>query len=332
MLNLLNGTTMKGKKILITGGAGFIGSTLAEKLVSLGADVTVLDAMIIPYGGNLYNLKKIRKQIKFVRGDIRSEHLVKELVGSQDFVFHLAAQTGRNISMQNPKLDTDINIHGTLNILNSMRNLKNKPKFIFAGSRGVIGKPEYLPVDENHTPNPKDIYGINKLAAEKYALLLAEENNFKATSLRLNNVYGPKCQIKSNHYGTLNLFVSYALQGKTLPIYGDGKQVRDYVYIDDIVDAFVKATSPKSDGKIYFVGTNKGTSLNEIVSIIRKNIPKVRVKHVPFPKELKSVDFPSFYSTSEKMYKDLGWSPKINITEGISRTIEYYKENLKHYL
>lgn len=323
---------LSGAEILITGGAGFIGSNLAEKLVKLNAKVTILDAMISPYGGNEFNLKNIKSKISFVKGDVRSRAQVKKVIDGKDFVFHLAAQTGRNISMTNPKLDTDINCMGTLTILDQIRKNKRKPKLIFSGSRGVIGEPIYFPVDEKHPENPRDVYGINKLAAERYCLLFGNEYGFGATSLRLNNVYGPKCQIRSNHYGTLNLFIAYGLQNKVLPIYGTGLQTRDYIYVDDVVEAFVMATSPKVDGQFFFVGTGKEASILDLVKMIKKEIPKLKYKNIPFPIDLKSVDFPRFYSTSKKIKKELSWEPKVALSEGIKLTADYYKKYLKFYL
>ncbi|HVZ66630.1 MAG TPA: SDR family NAD(P)-dependent oxidoreductase [Patescibacteria group bacterium] len=323
---------MKKNKVLITGGAGFIGSSLARSLITLGFKVTILDAMIRPYGGNMFNIVDIKDKVTFIKADVRNKKTVKDLVGGVDFVFHLAAQTGRNISMKDPVFDTEINSIGTLVVLDAIRSLKKKPKFIFSGSRGVIGKPVYLPVDEKHPENPRDIYGINKLAAEKYSFLFGKEYGFPVTVLRFNNVYGPRCQIKSNHYGTVNLFISYALQKKTMPIYGNGLQTRDYVYIDDVVDSLIKAMDEKADNQMFFVGTGIATSILEIAKIIEKKIPGSKHKLVEFPKELKSVDFPEFYSTSKKIKDKLSWKPKVDMEEGINKTIDFYKENLKYYI
>jgi UDP-glucose 4-epimerase len=323
---------ISGAEVVITGGAGFIGSNLAEKLLAEGVKITILDSMIKPYGGNMFNLSKIRSDITFIKGDIRSEKNLKNVIDGKDFVFHLAAQTGRLISMENPVLDTSINCLGTINILNVIRKQKRKPKLIFSSSRGVIGKPTYLPVDESHLENPRDIYGVNKLAAEKYCLLFGNQYDFGVTSLRLNNVYGPKCQIKSNHYGTINLFIAYALQGKILQIYGTGNQTRDYIYIADVVDAFIKSMGNKANGEIFFVGTGKGVSLIDIVDIIKEQIPSVKYEHVQFPKELKNIDFPNFYSSSNKIQKRLLWGPKIELKTGIKETIDFYKKNLSYYL
>jgi dTDP-glucose 4,6-dehydratase/UDP-glucose 4-epimerase len=319
-------------EVLVTGGAGFIGSTLARKLLKFGANVTILDAMIVPYGGNEFNFEQIKSKITFIKADIRSKKHVESAVKGKDYIFHLAAQTGRVISMDDSVFDTEINCLGTLNILTAIRKQKKKPKLLFASSRGVIGKPEYLPVDENHPQNPLDVYGINKLTNEKYCFLYSSHYGFDVSVLRLNNVYGPRCQIRSNHYGTINLFVSYALQNKVLPIYGDGLQTRDYIYVDDIVDAFITAIHPKANGKLYFIGTGIATNLLDVIDIIKALIPNTYSEYVQFPFNLKSVDFPDFYSTSLKFENELGWKPKFSLQEGIKQTVDFYTKNLKHYL
>jgi UDP-glucose 4-epimerase len=322
---------IRGSEILITGGAGFIGSTLAHRLVAEGASVTILDAFIKPYGANKFNLNGVESKVKLIKGDIRSDKLINKTVSGKDYVFHLAGQTGRTISMENPSLDADINCIGTLTIINSILKQKRMPKLIFASSRGVIGRPVYLPVDEKHPENPRDAYGISKLAAEKYCLLFGKEYGFESTALRLNNVYGPRCQIRSNHYGTVNLFIAYALQGKAMPIYGTGKQTRDYVYIDDVVEAFIKSMSSSANGEYFFVGTGKATSLLSIVKEIEQQINHSKHRLVPFPEMLRSVDFPEFYSSSQKIQKKLSWRPKTSIEEGIKRTVDFYRINLKYY-
>lgn len=321
-----------GSQVLITGGAGFIGSNLTERLVNLGAKVTIIDMMLPPYGGNKFNLQNIKKKIVFIKKDIREEIIMRKLVKGKDFIFHLAGQTGRIISMENPVLDSSINCLGTLSLLEALKKENRKAKLIFAGSRGVIGKPMYLPVDENHPTNPLDIYGVNKLTAENYCFVYGREYRFPVCSLRFNNVYGPKCQIKSNHYGTINLFIAYALQKKTLPVYGNGCQTRDYLYIDDAVDALIRATETKADGHFFFVCSGKGYSLLKIVQLIKKEIKTTKYKLTPYPKELKTIDFPNFVSSFDKIKKVLSWEPKVSLDHGIKTTIEYYQRNLLHYL
>ncbi len=322
----------RNAEVLITGGAGFIGSTLAMSLVEKGARVTIVDAMIPPYGGNMFNLQDIITKIQFLKEDVRDEKKMKKIMQGKDFVFHLAAQTGRLISMEKPEFDFDINYNGTLSVLKAIASEKRNIKLVFASSRGVVGAPVYLPVDENHPTYPRDTYGKNKLKAEGLCIAFSKTHGFSATSLRFNNVYGPRCQIKSNHYGTINLFIRYALEGKVLPIYGDGRQTRDYIYIDDTVDALIRAISKKSDGEIFFVGAGKGYSLLDIVSFIKEEITTVTYTLIPYPKNLEKIDFSRFTSSFEKIEKTLGWNPKIDIKEGIRKTATWYRDYLPYYL
>ncbi len=323
---------IRGANVLVTGGAGFIGSNLTEKLVKNGLKVTVLDLFLEPYGGNKFNIEKIKDKIRLVKGDVRSKETVEKLAKGKDIIFHLAGQTGRTISFSDPFLDLSINSIGTLNILESIKKNKNHAKLIFSSSRGVIGKPIYLPVDEEHFTNPRDIYGIHKLAAEKYCLAYKQEFGTRSTILRLNNVYGPKCQVRSNHYGTINLFIKYALSKEILPIYGTGKQTRDYVYVDDVVNALILAIDPKADGEIYFVGSGKEKSLLEIAKTIKKFIKNSEHKLVPYPESLINMDFDRFYSSSKKITKHLDWKNTVSFEEGIKKTINYYKKHLSHYI
>lgn len=322
----------KNINILVTGGAGFIGSNLTKMLVRSGANVTVLDLMLSPYGGNMFNLKDTRNKIKFIKGDIRSMSVVRKAVDGKDFVFHLAGQTGRVNSIQNPFLDTSINCIGTLTILDAIKKQNVKSKVIFTSSRGVYGEPRYLPVDERHPISSKDIYGINKRTAEQYCLFYGKEYNIGVTVLRLNNVYGPRCQIKSNHYGTINLFISAALQGKELLLFGDGTQTRDYIYINDTIDALIASMDKKADGELFMVGTGESYSLTDIAQIIKKEIPLTEYRFIPYPENLLSIDFHDFRSDPRKINKVLGWRPKIRLEDGIKKTIHYYKRYLRNYL
>lgn len=323
---------LRGSEILITGGAGFIGSNLAIQLVALGAHVTVLDSYISPYGGNSFNLFPIEKSFRLVEGDVRSRELLIKLVDGKDIVFHLAGQTGRVISMNRPEFDIDLNCLGTVNLLEAIKTQTRKAKIVFTSSRGVIGEPKYLPVNEDHPVGPKDMYGADKLAAEWYVRIYGNEYEIPYTILRLNNVYGPRCQIRSNHYGTINLFISYALQNKEIPIYGDGTQTRDYVYIDDTVDALIRSCKKKADGEIYFVGTGVPNTLLSIVEIIGKYIDNTKFRMVKFPKDLKKLDFHDFYTDFSKIKASLGWKPVTDLSKGIFLTVEYYKKYLQKYL
>ncbi len=323
---------IRDAEILITGGAGFIGSNLAQMLVKKKARVTIVDVMIRPYGGNLYNLKDIADKITVVNEDVRKKTIVKKLIDGKDMVFHLAAQTGRVISMKKPWLDLEINCFSTLSILEEIRKKNKKAKLIFTSSRGVIGNPLYFPVDENHPTIPRDLYGAHKLLAEKYCFIYGREYGIGVTVLRFNNIYGPKCQVRSNHYGTINLFIRYALEKKALPIYGSGKQTRDYLYVSDAVNALMAVIDKKVNNEYFFVGSGKETTLLEIAQKIKKHIRSTTYHLVPYPKELESLDFERFSSSSKKIKKMLAWEPIVTLEDGIQKTVAYYKKYLPYYL
>ena len=320
-------------KILITGGLGFIGSSIAQKIVPEGAEVTLYDACLDPYGWNYANIKEIKDDVQVVKADVRDPEQMKKHIKGKDIIFHMAAQVGREISMNDPELDIDINCNGTLNLIKSCATLTNGVKVVYAGSRGQIGEPSYLPVDEDHPQEPTDLYGINKLAAEKYIFLWGKVYGFATTSLRLNNVYGPRCQMQNGYYGILNWFIKRAMVGEDIPVYGDGSQTRDYVYIDDVVDAFVRAAiSPKTSGESYMVGSGKETIFLDMVKSIIKEVGKGRYVHVPFPPQRESIDIKRFVVTCKKISNTIGWRPQIDLTQGISKTVSFYRERLKEYL
>ena len=321
------------KNILIIGGLGFIGSNLAHALVKKGYKITLLDAEIDPYGWNHYNIKSIINKIDFKKIDIRDRDNLNDQIKNKDIIFNFAGQVSRIISLENPQLDIDINIIGTINLLEAVKKHAPNAKVIFAGSRAQTGEPQYFPVDENHPDNPTDIYGINKLTAEKYHKLYYDVYKIRTTVFRINNVYGPRCQIKHGHYGVLNLFIYWALSNSPLTVYGDGSQTRDYIYIDDLVEAFIKVMdNPKSDGHYFQVGSGVETKFIEMVNIIKDLLPNSNIVHQPFPELLDKIDINRYVSTSKKLKQISGWAPKISLHEGIVRTVEYYKKNLDNYL
>lgn len=323
--------SMKDLDVLVTGGLGFVGSNLAHKLLDLGANVTLFDAMLYNYGGNMANVKDIKDEVEVIIADVRNFEEVKKAVKNMDCVFHLAAQVSRVISMENPHLDIDINCKGTINVLEACRKY-NTPKIVYTGSRVEVGEPEYLPVDEKHPLSPKDIYGIDKLATEKYCLLWHNIYALNATVLRLSNVYGPRSQIKNPYYGVINWFVGLVLRGKTIPVFGDGSQTRDYVYIDDVVEALILAAqSDRSKGEVFLVGSGKETPFINVVKVIVK-VTGGRYKHVPWPEEWKRVDVKRFVLDFKKAKKHLGWEPKTELPTGILRTVEFYEERLSDYI
>jgi len=322
-----------GKRILITGGLGFIGSNLAHRLVENGAKVRIFDARLDPYGWNEANIAEIRSDVEVILGDVRDYPALEKAVQDCDLVYHLAAQVGREISMENPELDTAINCNGTLNLCRILSQAKRQIKVVYAGSRGQIGEPLYLPVDEDHPTLPTDVYGINKLAAEKYLLLFGRVYGFPAVSLRLNNVYGPRCQMQHGYYGILNWFIKNAMIGQPITVYGDGQQTRDYVYIDDVVDAFVRAgVSQKTDGQIYFIGSGVETLFLDMVKQVIRSVGRGNYINVPFPPQREGIDIRKFVVTTAKFSNDTGWSARVDLQEGVDRTVAFYQKRLQDYL
>ncbi len=324
---------LNGKKVLITGGLGFIGSNLAHRLVKEGAKVEIYDACLEPYGWNYANIREIKNDVQVTVADIRDAATLKKHLAGKDIVFHLAAQVGREVSMEHPDLDTDINCNGTINLCRACAEMDNGVKVVYAGSRGEIGEPVYLPVDEAHPTNPTDVYGINKLAAEKYLMLYGKIYGFPAVTLRLNNVYGPRCQMHHGFYGILNWFITNATQETPITVYGDGLQTRDYVYVDDVVDAFIRAAlSPEADHDIFFIGSGVETIFLDMVKEVIKAVGKGEYIHVPFPPQRESIDIRKFVVTYEKFQKATGWEPKVDLATGVQKTVDYYKDRWDEYL
>jgi UDP-glucose 4-epimerase len=321
------------KRILITGGLGFIGSSIAHWCVQLGAHVTLLDACLEPYGWNFANIENINHDVTFVKGDIRDQKTIDPLVRDSEIIFHMAAQVGREISMEKPEMDIQVNCIGTIHILESLRKMSKPAKIIFAGSRGQAGEPLTIPVDETHPDNPTDIYGINKLSAEKYILLYHKVYGIPAVSLRLNNVYGPRCQMHAGFYGILNWFMANAMLDRPITIYGKGNQTRDYVFIDDVVDAFIRAAIlPKSSGEIYYVGSGVETIFIDMVREIIRAVGKGEIIHVPFPEAREKIDIKRFVVSTKKLCQATGWEPKIDLRTGVEKTVLFYEKRLEKYL
>lgn len=329
---------LKDSRVLVTGGLGFIGSNLILKLVDMGAAVTILDAMLPEYGSNAKNIEEVKSKVKIVVGDVRDSAVVGECVKAKDYIFHLAAQVDRTIAMANPMVDVDINLKGTLNVLEACRKQNDSAKVIYAGSRVQVGNPVYLPVDEGHPTNPNDFYGVNKLAAEKYCLVYYRAYGLPVTSLRLGNVYGPRGQLRNTQYGFINLFIRYALTSTPLPIWGNGQQTRDCVYVGDVIDAFLLAAiSERSIGEVFMIGSGREISILDIAKTIIETVTeltgvKATYVHKPFPDVMRKVDVPRFAIDFRKIQQHLGWLPKTDFALGISKTVRFYESNLNYYL
>jgi len=324
---------ISGKKILITGGLGFIGSNLARKLVLFDNTVTVVDSLIPEYGGNLRNLHDLRDKIVVNLSDVRDPFSINELIKDQDYLFNLAGQTSHLDSMNDPFTDLDINAKAQLSILEACR--KNNPdiRIVFASTRQIYGKPQYLPVDEKHPLNPVDVNGVNKIAGEQYHLLYNQAHGIRSSVLRLTNTYGPRMRIKDARQTFLGIWIRNLLEGKPIQVYGDGQQRRDYNYVDDLVDALIiAATESEAIGGVYNLGAHDPISLSETAKVMCHGIKGASSNLVPFPKDRKAIDVGDFICDYSSFSSAFGWDPKIKFEEGIKRSLEYFRSELEHYI
>lgn len=321
----------KGKSVLVTGGAGFIGSNLAVALVREGAKVTIVDSMLPDYGGNLYNLRDIQDKVHVNFADIRG-HGMEYLVQGKDVIFNLAGQISHIDSVNHPEADLAINCQAQLHILQAVRHHNPDAVVVYASTRQIYGKPQYLPVDEAHPVSPTDINGINKAAGEAYHTLYHTIHGLKTVSLRLTNTYGPHQLVKHNRQGFIGWFVRQIVEGKEIQIYGDGAQRRDLDYVTDVVDAFLLAGSnPKAIGQVYNLAHPEPISLCNLVELMIDVAGHGSYRLVPWPAEKKKIDVGDYYGSSQKIERELGWVPKISLREGLTQTLAFYQDHGLHY-
>ena len=322
----------KNKHVLITGGLGFIGSNLAQQLVSQGADITIVDSMIPEYGGNLFNLKNIEDKIEINYCDITDRNAMEYVVREKDYIFHLAGQVSHVMSLTNPYPDIEYNITGTTILLEACRKFNKDVVIIHTGTRGQYGVATKLPVNEDAPTNPKGIYELTKLTQEKMFKIYFDNYGIKSILTRLTNIYGPRAQMKSNKYGVINWFIRQAIDNETISLYGDGSIKRDVVFVDDCIEAlFELALNPKCFGEIYNIGNNKPWTFKQIVEKIIKINGYGRYKLTEFSEERKKQEPGDFYSDISKIKKAVGWEPKTSFDIGLKKTIIYYKKYKKYY-
>lgn len=323
---------IKNKRILITGGLGMIGSTIAMKLVEFGADVTLVDAFIKPFGGNYFNIQNLKEKIKINISDIRDKESMKILVKDKDIVFNLAAQVSHNDSLQNPFVDTDINYIGHLTVLEALKNYNPDAKILYSGSRLQFGKILQNPVAEDHPLNPLTPYAVNKTAAENLYLYYHRAFNIPVVIFRIANPYGPRCQMLHSKYAIINWFIRNAMEDKEIMIFGDGSQMRDYIFVGDLADAFIKASiEDKTSGEIFNVGSGIGTKFKDMVESIIGIVGKGKIKNVPWPSDYLNVETGDYITDITKIQKNIDWFPRFSLKEGVIQTVEYYKKFKKNY-
>ena len=320
-----------GKKVLITGGAGFIGSAIAKRLVKQGAVVTIADSMIPEFGGNLFNLQNIREHIQLNITDVRDPHAMRYLVKDQDYLFNMAGQTSHMDSMQNPVADLEINAKAQLSILEACRLNNPDIRIVFASTRQIYGRPQYLPVNEKHPIVPVDVNGINKTAGEWYHLLYHQVYGLSACVLRLTNTYGPGMRIKDARQTFVGIWIRLLLEHQPFEVWG-GEQLRDFNFVDDVVDAFlIAANSDQAYGQVFNLGASEVVSLKDLADLLVKNCEgEYLIKS--FPEERKKIDIGDYYSDYTLIQKKLGWSAKTSLDKGIKETLEFYKNNMDEYI
>ena len=321
------------RRVMITGGLGFIGSNIARRLAELDADVLLMDSLIPDSGGNFFNIDGIADRVRVNIADVRQESTMNQLVRDREVIFNLAGQVSHIDSMRDPYTDLDINCRSQLSILEACRKFNPRAKVVFAGTRQVYGKPDSLPVTEDHLVRPTDVNGINKAAGENYHILYNNVFNVRACSLRLTNIYGPRQLIKHNRQGFIGWFIRLAIEGREIQIFGDGSQVRDFVHVEDAVDAFLRAgASDGVNGHVFNVGGNEPISLGDLVKLLIDVAKAGSVRYVAWPPEKKVIDIGSFYADSSRFRAAVGWQPRVSLRAGLTRTIEYYRAHLEHYL
>ena len=319
-------TLMQGSRILITGGLGFVGSNLARCLAGLGAHVTLVDSLIPEYGGNLFNIAGIEDRVRVNVSDVRNEHSMKYLVQGQDLLFNLAGQTSHMDSMHDPFTDLEINAKSQLYILEACRRYNPDIRVVFASTRQIYGKPQYLPVDEEHPLRPVDINGVNKLAGEWYHLLYNDVYGIRTSVLRLTNTIGPRMRVKDARQTFLGIWVRLLVEGKPFEVWG-GEQLRDFTYVDDAVDAFLMvAANDDANGRVFNLGGDGAISLKDLAALLIEVNGSGEYMVREFPSDRKRIDIGDYYADYGRIRSALGWKPKVPLREALARILAYYRE------
>lgn len=319
-------------KILITGGLGFIGSNLARSLVAKGAEVTLVDSLIPQYGGNPFNIEDFRERVTVNVCDVRDAFAMAYLIQDKDYLFNLAGQTSHLDSMTDPQTDLDINAAAQLSILEVCRKVNPGIKIVFASTRQLYGRPDYLPVDEIHPVRPVDVNGINKLAGEWYHLLYNNVYGIRACALRLTNTYGPGMRVRDARQTFLGIWLRNLIEGKPLLVFGDGAQLRDFNYVNDVVEALLAAAlSESADGQVFNLGSSEVVGLRQLAQMLVEQHPGGSYQLVSFPTDRKVIDIGDYYSDFNKIRQALGWEPKTPLKEGLQKSLAYYARYHQHY-
>ncbi|MGO8917444.1 MAG: NAD-dependent epimerase/dehydratase family protein [Stellaceae bacterium] len=320
-----------GARVVITGGLGFIGSTLALRLVELGADLLLIDNLFSEYGGNLFNVAPIREQVAVEIADIRDVRQMRTLLGGCRYLFNLAAQTSHLDSMADPETDLAINCRAQLTLLEACREVCPDAHVVYASTRQIYGRPLYLPVDEKHPLRPVDVNGVNKMAGEAYHILFHDVYGIHAVALRLTNTYGPRMRIKDARQTFIGVWLRAVLEGRPFEVW-DGAQFRDVTYVDDAVEAFLLAAlSPAAKGAVFNIGGDRlrlGALADALVAANGGGSFELR----DFPAERKRIDIGDYYADDARFRDATGWRPTVSTAEGLRRSLDYFHAHLAEYL
>jgi UDP-glucose 4-epimerase len=320
------------KRVLITGGLGFLGSNLARELVAVGSDVLLVDSLIPEYGGNPANIAGIEEAVQVNISDVRDPHSLPHLVRGRDVIFNLAGQTSHVDSMDDPFTDLEINARSQLYILEACRHHNPDAKIVFASTRQIYGRPQYLPVDERHPIAPVDVNGINKTAGEWYHLLYGDVHGLRVTILRMTNTYGPRMRVQDARQTFLGYWFRLLLTGRELTIFGDGSQRRDFNYVDDALGAFLLAGAHENaNGRVYNLGDSRVTSLLELADLLVGVNGGGSFRLAPFPREREAIDVGDYYADYTRIREELGWEPQVSLEDGIARSLDFYREHGASY-
>lgn len=321
-----------GRRVMITGGLGFIGANLARRLVDMDAEVLLVDSLIPEYGGNLFNISGLDARVRVNISDVRDEHSMPYLVQGQDYLFNLAGQTSHLDSMRDPFTDLDINCRSQLSILEVCRKINPGIRVVFASTRQIYGVPDYLPVDERHLLHPTDVNGINKMAGEWYHIVYNNVYGVRSCALRLTNTYGPRMRIKDARQTFLGWWIRQILEGKPIEVFGDGTQLRDFNYVDDVVIALLLAGACEDAyGHVFNLGSEESISLRELAPLLVEVNGGGEFQVVPFPPERKAIDIGDYYADYRRIRERLGWIPTVPLREGLDRTLDYFRRHIDRY-
>jgi UDP-glucose 4-epimerase len=333
MTRMLSLDAYRGARILITGGLGFLGSHLARELADLGADVTIVDSLVPDYGGNRYNVRGIEDRVRINYSDIRDPWSIRHLVRDKEIIFNLAGQVSHIDSMQDPQTDLDINCKSQLALLEACRENNPGARIVFAASRQQYGQPRFVPVTEDHPLVPVDVNGINLVAGESYHLLYNDVYGIRAMSLRLTNTYGPHLLMKHGRQGFIAVFIRRAVEGEDIQVYGDGSQLRDFTYVSDAVAAFLTiALVEEAYGKAFNLGGLEPVRLLDVATLCQELAGGGgAVQTVPWPEDRQRIAIGSIYLDYTRLTAATGWRPTVDLRNGLSKTIEFYKQHGAYY-